>query len=53
MGLLKIYRRRNPINWEHKLPPLIDFLQCHSCESVRVRHHYPERFKSGEPTSGA
>jgi len=43
MGLLKIYKRANPINWEQKLPPLIDFLGAHSSEIVRVRHHYPER----------
>jgi hypothetical protein len=42
MGLLKVYKRTNPINWEQKLPPLIDFLRAHSCEVVRVRHHYPE-----------
>lgn len=42
-GLLKIYRRSNPINWEVKLPSLIDFLRSYSSEHVRVRHHYPAR----------
>lgn len=45
MGLLKIYRRANPINWERKLPSLVGFLRSHSCELVRVRHHYPPRPK--------
>jgi hypothetical protein len=40
-GTLKVYRRFNPINWEQKLPPLIDFLANCSCENVRIRHHYP------------
>jgi len=38
-GLLKVYKRSNPIHWEQKLPPLIEFLSSHSCEFVRVRHH--------------
>lgn len=42
LGLLKVYRRANPIGWEQKLPPLIDFLGARSGEFVRVRHHYPE-----------
>jgi hypothetical protein len=41
-GLLKVYKRSNPINWEHKLPALIEFLGRCSSEFVRVRHHYPE-----------
>jgi hypothetical protein len=41
-GLLKVYKRSNPINWEQKLPSLIDFLGGHSGEIVRVRYHYPE-----------
>jgi ankyrin repeat protein len=40
-GTLKVYRRFNAINWEQKLPPLIDFLANCSCENVRIRHHYP------------
>jgi hypothetical protein len=43
-GLLKVYKRSNPINWEQKLPLLIAFLGGHSNDIVRVRHHYP-----GEP----
>jgi len=42
-GLMKIYRRRNPINWGEKLPPLIGFLASCSAEFVRIRHHYPKR----------
>jgi hypothetical protein len=45
-GLLKVYRRSNPINWEEKLPSLIEFLKGCSCESVRIRHHYPPSVKS-------
>jgi len=40
-GILKVYRRSNPINWEQKLRGLIDFLANCSCENVRIRHHYP------------
>ena len=40
-GLLRVYKRFNPINWEQKLPPLIDFLAKSSCENARVRHHCP------------
>lgn len=42
LGLLKVYRRSNPINWEQKLPALIEFLNGCSSDLVRVRHHYPE-----------
>lgn len=42
MGLLKIYRRANPLGWEQKLRRLIDFLDVESCELVRIRHHYLE-----------
>lgn len=45
-GLLKVYKRFNPINWEQKLPFLIDFLTSCSCENVRIRHHYPSHFGS-------
>ena len=38
-GLLKVYKRFNPIRWEQKLPTLIDFLLKCSCERVRIRHH--------------
>lgn len=41
-GLLKVFKRSNPIKWEQKLPAFIEFLSSCSCESVRVRHHYPE-----------
>lgn len=41
-GLMKVYRRRNPLNWEEKLPLLIGFLLRCSAEFVRIRHHYPE-----------
>lgn len=41
-GLLKVYRRSNPISWEQKLSPLIEFLDACSGDSVRVRHHCPE-----------
>jgi len=41
-GLMKVYRRGNPIHWEQKLPPLIDFLNSRTSETVRIRHHYPE-----------
>jgi len=40
LGQLKVYGRSNPITWELKLLPLIHFLRSHSCEYVRVRHHY-------------
>ncbi len=49
-GLLKVYRRFNPINWEQKLPPLIDFLGTYGCENVRIRHHYPPTLEARKRT---
>ena len=50
-GLLKVYKRYNPINWEQKLPALIGFLAKCSCENVQVRHHYPPSLQAKKPTN--
>lgn len=42
-GTIKVYRRKNTIDWGPKLSRLIDFLQVSTSEDVRIRHHYPER----------
>jgi hypothetical protein len=41
--LLRVYKRSNPIQWEQKQPPPIDFLAPHRDDIVRVLHHYPAR----------
>jgi hypothetical protein len=42
LGTIKVYRRKNKIDWEPKLLQLIEFLQSTDSEIVRIRHHYPE-----------
>jgi|SRR6266850_4078093 len=49
-GLLKVYKRFNPVNWEQKLPSLIDFLGNCSCENIRIRHHYPPSLEARKRT---
>jgi hypothetical protein len=42
LGIIKVYRRRNRVDWKPKLSQLIEFLQAIQSESIRIRHHYPE-----------
>ena len=42
LGFIKVYRRKNTIDWEPKLSSLIVFLQGSTSDAVRIRHHYPE-----------
>lgn len=42
LGSIKVYRRKNKVDWKPKLSRLIVFLQTSQLESVRIRHHYPE-----------
>ena len=42
LGVLKIHRRKNQLDWQPKLETLIKFLRSLRAESVRIRHHYPE-----------
>jgi hypothetical protein len=42
LGIVKIHRRKNNLDWQNKLARLIDFLCSLSAETVRIRHHYPE-----------
>ena len=42
IGILKIHRRANKLDWEPKLTRLIEFLSSLSADTVRIRHHYPE-----------
>lgn len=42
LGFIKVYRRKNTIDWEPKLHSLIAFLRRCTSDAVRVRHHYPE-----------
>jgi hypothetical protein len=41
-GTIKVYRRRNKLDWKPKLSQLAEFLRSSHSESVRIRHHYPE-----------
>lgn len=42
LATIKVYRRRNKIDWTPKLAQLAEFLQSCYADSVRIRHHYPE-----------
>jgi hypothetical protein len=42
LGLLKIHRRKNTLDWEPKLAKLVEYLRSLTEETVRIRHHYPE-----------
>jgi hypothetical protein len=42
LGLVKIHRRKNKLDWEPKLTRLVEFLRSIGVETVRIRHHYPE-----------
>ncbi|MGA9981738.1 MAG: hypothetical protein WBQ08_24185 [Candidatus Sulfotelmatobacter sp.] len=42
LGLLRIHRRKNQLDWKPKLAKLIGFLHSLSVEMVRIRHHYPQ-----------
>jgi len=42
LGTIKVYRRKNKVDWEPKLSRLVEFLQSSKSEHVHIRHHYPE-----------
>jgi hypothetical protein len=42
LGTIKVYRRKNKVDWKPKLSQLVEFLQASQSESVHIRHHYPE-----------
>jgi hypothetical protein len=42
LGVIKIHRRKNQLDWQPKLERLIKFLRSISEETVRIRHHYPD-----------
>lgn len=42
LGTIKVYRRKNKVDWKPKLSQLIEFLRANHSETVHIRHHYPE-----------
>jgi hypothetical protein len=42
LGIIKVYRRKNKVDWKPKLSQLIEFLQASQSENIRIRHHYPK-----------
>lgn len=42
LGVIRIHRRKNQLEWQPKLAKLIRFLHSLGGETVRIRHHYPE-----------
>jgi hypothetical protein len=42
LGTIKVYRRKNKVDWIPKLSQLIQFLRENHSDTVRIRHHYPE-----------
>ena len=42
LGTIKVFRRKNKVDWKPKLSQLLEFLRARHSENVRIRHHYPE-----------
>jgi hypothetical protein len=42
LGTIKVYRRKNKVDWIPKLSQLIQFLRENHSDSIRIRHHYPD-----------
>lgn len=41
-GVVKVYRRRNKIDWQSKLLTLIEYLRTLKSGVVQIRHHYTD-----------
>ncbi len=42
LGTIRVFRRKNKVDWKPKLLQLLEFLRASHSDSIRIRHPYPE-----------